>query len=232
MPAKAPHVERALFRPAMLFALGVVSIIVGILALAIDIGVAQFYLDHKDWYWKPFLLAEVFAHGWGVALIFLGVFCLAPDKRIYLPRAMTITFGAGILANVGKLVYARQRPRATDMSQSIYETFRGWLPSMNEIYGEVPSGISRSDWQSIPSSHTATGVALALSLTMLFPQGRYYFLLMAVMAGVQRIITESHFCSDLCWGAAVAFLFAGIVQSPLALGNFFTNLERKWDKTA
>ncbi|WP_158442353.1 phosphatase PAP2 family protein [Paracoccus aminophilus] len=66
--------------------------------------------------------------------------------------------------------------------------------------------IHSSDWASFPSGHTTTGVALALSLAMLFPRARPVLVAVAALVGLSRVVLDVHWVSDTFAGALVAFV--------------------------
>lgn len=55
---------------------------------------------------------------------------------------------------------------------------------------------------SFPSGHTSTAFALAASLAILFPRGRWIWFAVATLTGLQRISENAHFVSDVLAGAA------------------------------
>ncbi|HQU46305.1 MAG TPA: phosphatase PAP2 family protein, partial [Pirellulales bacterium] len=137
-------------------------------ALAIDVPVAQWAHDRN----YPRLvrelmsLAEAFGHGVGVTLALVTVYTLDPLRRRLLPRAVLVVLAGGCGANLLKLLISRSRPSATELaSVESWETFAAWLPF----------GRNGSAWQSFPSAHTATAVALALTLALLYPRGKLLF---------------------------------------------------------
>jgi membrane-associated phospholipid phosphatase len=163
-----------------------------------------------------FQLSEGFGHGFGVGAIILAVYLLDRPRRRAVPRLLTMAFGAGLAADIFKLLVLRTRPRDFDFAAgNVWDTFVRWLP----LGG--PSGT-----QSFPSAHTATAVGLALGLAWLYPRGRWLFAAMAVLVACQRIESTAHFPSDVLFGAALGFLVAaGCFSGPL--GRAFERWERK-----
>ena len=193
-------------------------IVVGLVCLPLDIAVSSRFVveDAQQWHLpgeieEIIALSETFAHGFGVLLICLGVFVL--DRRSWklaiLPFSTAI--GAGLFANVVKMLgVSRYRPRAffeletpvIDSFQEIFPLFRtGSLQGVFDYFGQ-------SDLHSIPSAHAATAAGFWVGLTALYPQGRWYFAVLALLSGLQRIVSGSHFPSDVCFGYAVGLIFA------------------------
>ena len=82
-------------------------------------------------------------------------------------------------------------------------------------------------FQSFPSGHTATAVGLAIGLTYVFPRGKYLFAVLAVMASLQRIVSNAHWTSDVLSGAAVGLIVSGLLMQNFGLGRFCNRLEDK-----
>jgi membrane-associated phospholipid phosphatase len=193
-----------------------------ILALSIDIPVASFFkngLPRSFHSLGEFLEnCETFGHGYGVTLILIAVVVLDPLKWKCIPWLISGSLGSGMMANLLKLTIHRFRPRDFDlMNATVWETFHS-------------EGTDIKGMQSMPSAHTATAVGLAIMLSTIYPRGRWYFALLAVLVGIQRVVTSAHFPSDACAGAAVGCLFgliscvsmksnptspAGVVNGPL-----------------
>jgi membrane-associated phospholipid phosphatase len=141
---------------------------------------------------------EVFGQGAGAGLIALSIAILDPPHRPALPGVFAGSWGVGLVANTAKLFVARWRPRIwieRTSNGNILDTFVDWFPF----------GRGGSAEQSFPSAHTATAVGLALVLSALYPRGRWYFLTLAALCGLQRVTVHAHFPSDVLAGAAVGW---------------------------
>jgi membrane-associated phospholipid phosphatase len=211
-----PRVTRNLYRLAALF------ILLAVPALALDLPVASWFqrtgLPGEPA--KLINLAEVFAHGWGVACIALTVFVLDRAARRRVLRLLTCAFGAGLMSNVLKVVVARHRPAALDASH-VAETFAGVLPWVTHGWQQL----TNADIQSFPSSHVATATGLAIGLTWLYPHGRWLFTAFVTLTAFQRWQCGAHYVSDTLAGAAVGCLVAGYCLAPRGLGKWFDRWE-------
>lgn len=172
-------------------------------ALAIDAPLARLSHDHGaiDWLGGIVRCAEMFGHGTSVAFIALTIWLLDPARRPALPRVLIMSWGAGLAANLVKLLFvARARPYLwlTWGTDRIADSFGPWLP-----LARYPS-----NEQGFPSAHSATAVGLALALAWLYPRGRWLFATFAVLVGLQRITGDAHFLSDVLAGAALGWLVA------------------------
>ena len=77
-----------------------------------------------------------------------------------------------------------------------------------------------------PSPGPAAG-GLAVALACLYPRGRWMFVLLAVSAGGQRVVSGDHFASDVVWGAGLGcFCAIGVFNGGL-LAPWFDRLERR-----
>jgi membrane-associated phospholipid phosphatase len=199
----------------------------GLLAFAIDLPVAEWFRDHRlpKELNRYLNFAEVFGHGIGVAMICLGAFVLDSSLRFpsltwpairwptYQPTAhkrhaarMLGGLVAGpLLVLLLKQLVDRVRPRAADFSEAtdVFSTFGRGLLAAGAGEG--------SDLHSFPSGHSATAAALASILIWKYPRGRWFFVLLAASACLQRLASSAHYPSDACLGAAIGVLGAAIV---------------------
>ncbi|MEX1224695.1 MAG: phosphatase PAP2 family protein [Pirellulales bacterium] len=173
----------------------------GFCALAIDIPVARWAAaGHISGDFAAlFELAEVFAHGIGIAGILVTVGILDRSQRWALPRVVCMVLCTGMLCNLIKLMVERYRPRSFDLAQSAQDSFAGFLPLLS----------GGSDGQSMPSAHAASAAALAVALAWLYPRAAIWWGALAVFASLQRIDSLSHFPSDTLWGVAIGLLIGG-----------------------
>lgn len=155
-------------------------------------------------------LMEIFAHGTGLLITGLLIWTLAPDHRRYLPRLLAAYALAGLTVNLIKLLIPRLRPSAGD-----------------EV--ALPSGWGNWEYltQSFPSGHSAAAVTLALSLAILFPRGRWVFLLFAGLACLQRIVFNAHWPSDVLAGGAIGVWAVAIVFRSAWADRLFARVEQR-----
>jgi undecaprenyl-diphosphatase len=192
---------------------------IGVAALAIDVPLALLVQGDAapSFLRKICGLAEIFGHGLGVLAIMAVIAVLDPWHRYALPRIAATALGAGLCANVFKLLISRQRPRSVDFGivDRGIDTFGSWFP----LAGNSSGG------QGFPSSHMATAAALAIVLAAFYPRGRWLFPACAALAGMQRVLSEAHFASDVFWGAAIGCIFAPLCVYGSRLSLAFDRLE-------
>jgi membrane-associated phospholipid phosphatase len=195
----------------------------GYVVIPFDTVIASLMKKHHDWTgWKLVHLSEIFSHAWGVGLIALGISSLHALHAPKIPQLFCASLGAGLVANIGKLICARTRPHSFDLTASSWESFQGLFPWWNGVY---ESSTNLASLQSFPSAHSATAAGLAWGLSRLYPQGRWYFVLLCMLALCQRLVVQAHFLSDVCWGAAIGVIWANFVFSNVKLGQRFGRLE-------
>jgi membrane-associated phospholipid phosphatase len=191
----------------------------GVAALAIDVplarwaqqGIAPTVLQ------KICSLSEAVGHGAGVILIVVIIAILDPWHRYTIPRILAAGLGSGLAANALKLVLARTRPNHFDWRGRGLDSFGQWFPLLD----------NQSWYQSFPSSHAATAAGVAIVLACIYPRGRWLFPAFAILAGLQRVLDEAHFLSDVFWGGAVGCIFAPLCVYGSPLARFFDRLEEK-----
>ena len=180
-----------------------------VLALVlIDTPVARWSIENSPFKFLISTLAvsDSFGHGVGVALSAISVWVLDPASRKQVPWVLAGAWGAGLAANVVKFTVGRIRPRAwleqaDHHTQGVWDTFVDWMP-----LGEGGSGL-----QSFPSAHTATAFGLAVMLSRLYPAGRRWFYVLALLVAVQRVTSHAHFPSDVVAGGLLGWVVAGFV---------------------
>lgn len=197
------------------------------LALSVDMPVAR-RIERGDLpgdLTRLVRLSEAFAFGGTVAIILLVAATLDPRGWRVLPRLAASAFGAGLAADLVKLLVARMRPAEANLAGAVRETFLTWLPlwhgdSIERMQLEYGHGL-----QSFPSGHTATAVGLAVALATLYPRGGWLFALLATLAGFQRIQSQSHFTSDVLAGAAIGCLVGAVCHELRLAGGWFAKVE-------
>ena len=177
---------------------------------------------------KKFIgLSETFAHGFGVLLIAMTVWFLAPEAIRYLPRIALCAFWPALIVQGIKIQFFRWRPiRFFDEFSVAHfpvdqtETWLGWWvqASINSDYVT----------QSFPSGHAATAWGLAIGMTYAFPKGKWLFVFLALLASIQRVMVYAHWPSDVLVGAAVAFCFAGALTQNWGVGRWLDYWESRF----
>lgn len=169
----------------------------------------EFGVNLPDWYhvlrqfgnmmtWALVALAV-----WGVDARTAGR-VLAPaawHRAAYLAFASA---GAGLVAEIGKVVVARERPIS---GASIdYQGYVHHWPLIDPILGQGNLGF--------PSSHTAVAFGAAFALARLLPGSFPVMILLAIGCAWTRLLMGAHFLTDVAGGIALAW--AWVVWMPTA----------------
>jgi membrane-associated phospholipid phosphatase len=194
-------------------------------AMPFDLVISQFCFDDRlpDPIPKILDLAETFGHGWGVLLILVATMVIGRFRLREMTRVVFCAFGAGLAADVVKLCVGRVRPYPFQFQGDVLDTFLGLFPF---AHAENIRDAFESDFQSMPSGHTATAVGLAVGLSTICPHARWFFAGMAALVAMQRVESMSHYVSDTLAGAALACLWCALCLDRRYLGKWIAELER------
>lgn len=179
-------------------------------------------------------LSEVFAHGFGLTVIVLSIWLLAPELRRRLPRLILCGVLASASAQVMKLAFVRLRPMAYRINPyqiELPDTITQTWTRFDEQLNAADVGISYYV-QAFPSAHAAMAVGVTVGLCWLLPRGRWLFFLLAILACYQRIQSHAHWASDVFAGAAIGTLVAGLLLQDWGLGWVMTRYENRADSVS
>jgi membrane-associated phospholipid phosphatase len=203
-------------QPGRTLLIGLILAVVGLLILPFDTSIIEFVQNHPPRGEFKALLqrSETFGHGTGIALILVTLFVVSrPEIR----RGIWIAgsaYGAGIAANILKVMVVRTRPGAI-AEDGVNAAFRLVDLTVSPLVS-LSEHLQATTEQSCPSAHTATAFGMAVALGTLFPRGRVWFLCLAGLVGLQRISTSAHFPSDVCWGASIGIVWGVYAMKQLA----------------
>jgi lipid A 4'-phosphatase len=188
------------------FVLATTTLLVAISILAADRPLAFFFhaRDHDlrslfDFtgrlgltygYLTIFGLAFVALH-WGGVLPRLQQFALPLRAISGVPAFLFLSIAAsGIVVDVLKVFFGRCRPKLLFQSDLYGFTWLSW----------------RSDHWSFPSGHSATIVALMTALWFLWPQHLLFYILVAAIVCMSRVVVGAHYLGDVLAAALIAVL--------------------------
>jgi len=100
----------------------------------------------------------------------------------------------------------------TDIIKPILGRARPVLLERQGYYGFDPFTFQAAH-NALPSGHATTGFAVAFALTALWPRGRTWFIVFAIVIALSRVMVNAHFLSDVVAGGAVGVLTAAVVQN-------------------
>jgi lipid A 4'-phosphatase len=98
--------------------------------------------------------------------------------------------GSGVIVDVLKVVFGRARPKLLFQSDVYGFAWLMWRP----------------DYWSFPSGHSATIVALMAALWFLWPQHLLFYILVAAIVCMSRVVVGAHYPADCLAGALIAVL--------------------------
>jgi len=197
---------------------GLHTLLVAIVVCVAGTGASFVWIDGHDPFSRTFsampgdaraLLENlaIFGHGTAVLIATLLIWNLDRHHRRNLGLVIAAPLFAGFLANLVKVIVQRPRP------------FVAELPGLHSSsLGEV---LMNNSMQSFPSGHTASAVALALALACHYPKGRWLFLSLAIVTGFERVLSQSHFPSDVFAGAATG-MFAFLLTRTIVQQGFLS----------
>lgn len=200
-----------------------VLVLVALSALALQVDADVTSARHSKFLSGDFrriiTLSEIFAHGFGIAVVIYMLWVLAPDRRKWIPRLAVCAILPGVAVQGIKLFVARYRPGHyyPEFIDQVAQTWVGILPN-GQLNFEYTS-------QSFPSAHAATAVGFAIGLTWLFPKCRNLFIGLAALAAFQRVFSGAHWLSDVLFGAAVSVAVCSIVFRSQRVDKAFCRLE-------
>jgi lipid A 4'-phosphatase len=141
-------------------------------------------------YLAIFGLAFVALH-WGGVLPRLQQFALPLRALSGVPAFLFLSIAAsGIVVDVLKVFFGRSRPKLLFQSDLYGFTWLSW----------------RSDHWSFPSGHSATIVALMTALWFLWPQHLLFYILVAAIVCMSRVVVGAHYLGDVLAAALIAVL--------------------------
>lgn len=191
-------------RPALI-ALGIVGLIV---ALAIDMPVHRWIaslslkIEKKDY--VQFLRSGGYFPMWlGLALAIALEDCRRAGhcSKASIQRGLELFSAvalAGILAELLKLIFRRERPKMSDG----WYVFRSWSERTFDAGG-----------LSMPSSHALLAFAGAATLARFFPAAAPVIWLFALGTATTRVLTGAHYVSDVYVAFLVGWIISTVINS-------------------
>ena len=141
-------------------------------------------------YLTIFGLAFVALH-WGGVSPRLQQFALPLRALSGIPAFLFVSIAAsGVIVDVLKIVFGRARPKLLFQSDVYGFAWLMWRP----------------DHWSFPSGHSATIVALMTALWFLWPQNQLFYILVAAIVCMSRVVVGAHYLADSLAGALIAIL--------------------------
>ncbi|MEM8757741.1 MAG: phosphatase PAP2 family protein [Planctomycetota bacterium] len=168
-----------------------------------------FGVNLPDWYhvFRQFgnMMTWVF-----IALAFWGADARRTGRVLARPawsRAAYLTLasaGAGLVAEIGKVLVARERPISGASIE--YQGYVHHWPLIDPLLGQTNLGF--------PSSHTAVAFGAAFAIARLLPGTFPAMLLLAMGCGWSRMLMGAHFLTDVAGGIVLAWAWVVWLPTP------------------
>ncbi len=194
------------------------------ISFSFDVGVNNFFLslsqDVDGKYLKDFFIniTELGSSSWYFGIALFCLIILFTNKKINLIKfnnlenlinffisSIIYLLAVGIITQIIKHLVGRPRPNHTDF-ENVF--------SFNFFTID-------SNFHSFPSGHSSTIFIVCFILCAIMPKLKYYFLILASIVALSRVVVGAHFLTDVVSGALLAL----IVFKSL---NFF--LEKSYKK--
>jgi membrane-associated phospholipid phosphatase len=143
-----------------------------------------------------------------IYVVVIGVLSAFPNRTRLIIGFLTTVLASAATVHVLKWAIGRARPRLNEGPLS-FAPFQG-LP----------------DHDAFPSGHCLAVGVLAGLLAVYFGRGRWLFLALAGIVGIERIVTGWHYLSDVIAGFCLAALMIGLCRRVLGPTYYHTGVER------
>lgn len=206
----------ALMWKGLLFSFGLLAVGLSIVFLDQDLALFFEMPHNQHWKWGAREITNIALgeYWFGLAILvfvftrfFLGRVSRLQSyrERIHNLERWAIYFfssllGAGILLQLFKIIFGRQRPHVTEALDHLA------FSPLNLHW----------HWQSLPSGHSQVIFTVATCLTLLWPRASWLFFAAAAGLAFTRVMTLQHFLSDILAGALVGYFGTLWVWSLLA----------------
>ncbi len=157
---------------------------------------------------------QQFGQGSAIVLVCLLVVTLDPGRRGRLLSYVAALLLTILVVQPMKMLVGRPRPKFEDPG-FVLGPF-GSYPVDGAMHRslEIGGGASSDLW-SMPSSHTAYAVVMAVFLGRMYPRAWWVFAALAAIVGVSRVLFVAHYPSDVFMGAAIGLGVSMAVIGPI-----------------
>ena len=162
------------------------------------LAVAASFFDQRvtDWLTDELVRQRIFLIFWLPAALGFYIFMLAilaafPNRwRLFRGFLAPVLLSAAI-THLLKWAVGRARPQM-NLGPANFKPFA----SIDDFENWALHG----NWESFPSGHSSAAATLAVLLGIYFPKARWVFYFFAGMVGLERLIHDKHFLSDVLAG--------------------------------
>ncbi len=180
------------------------------LLLPLDGPIARFAVEHppRGDIKRELEAIQQFGQGVSLVVIMVAIWLLDPSNRGRLLDLAVAAASTGLLVLFVKMMVGRPRPRPAFNDPLYFLGPLGEYP-VKEGVGvrhawEFWGGISSDLW-SMPSSHTAYAVVMAVFLSRVYPRIRPLAVVLASVVGLARVWLSAHYPTDVLVGGLAAY---------------------------
>lgn len=149
---------------------------------------------------------------WPLGILFLALAAL-PSTLTAISQAVA----AAILVRVGFLFVAIGAPGLfVTIVKRMIGRARPMTTGTIDPYAFSPF-IWKAAYASLPSGHSTTAFGVLVAFSTLWPRGRTYFLIYALLIAASRMVVTAHYPTDVAAGAVVGIVGALLVRRWFAL---------------
>lgn len=147
------------------------------------------------------VLEEIGRGHWWLIPALLGTVIMWKRNRSVAVACLTVFLAvalSGLAANIIKVVVCRARPVL-------------WFDE--HLYGfRLLAFDTDYVWNSFPSGHATTGLAIAATGRLVWRQGAWLFIIIGLAIAIARVVITAHYFSDMIAGAALGLAFAWVAE--------------------
>ncbi len=151
---------------------------------------------------------QQFGQGVSIVVIALTIFLLDPARRARLFDLALALAAVGLTVTLMKNFIGRPRPKFNDPGTFLFPWGTYPIPHKDgatiNVHAWDWSSPSHAQLWSMPSSHTAFAVVMAMFLSTLYPRIRWLVAALALTVAAGRLVFDAHWLSDVVAGATIA----------------------------
>jgi membrane-associated phospholipid phosphatase len=174
------------------------------IAAACGLALLALFFDQRitDYLTDEHVRQRIIQIFWIPVALFFYIFMLAvlasfPNRWRLSEGFLAAVLLSALLTHLLKWAVGRARPQ-TDVGSFCFRPFR-WI---EDVGGFTWGG----DFASFPSGHSSAAATLAVLLGIYFPRARWVFYFFAGIIGLERLINDKHYLSDVLAGFALGAL--------------------------
>jgi membrane-associated phospholipid phosphatase len=130
----------------------------------------------------------------GLYLLLLAILASFPNRRRLWVGFLAAVLLSALMTHALKWTVGRARPHM-NLGAATFNFFNG--------FNDLETFARNGNYESFPSGHASGAATLAVLLGLYFPRARWMFYFGAGLVGLERIINDKHFLSDVLAGYVI-----------------------------